>query len=75
MKREFKIYCKEIDNGLRYKLILEMNKEIVKEEVYYGFDEVLCNVSIFYSKYLTEYEYDTRFDNIEVNINYELKLW
>jgi hypothetical protein len=73
MKREFKIYYVEVGNdGSEFKLVFEVNGKVEVEEVWYSFDDILLSVGEFYSKYLSEWEYDSRCDSLDVSINYRM---
>jgi hypothetical protein len=72
-KREFKIYCEEVGNdGSEFKLVFEVNGKVENEEVWYSMDDILLSVGEFYGKCLSEWEYDSRCDSLDVSINYRM---
>lgn len=73
MKREFRIYCVEVGNdGSEFKLIFEVDGRVEYEESWGSMDDILLSVGEFYSKCLNEWEYDSRFDSLDVNIKYRM---
>lgn len=69
MKRNFKIYCEDIiGDGENYILYFVVDGKVIKEIDEGCFDNVLIDLYDFYRSCLDEYKYDSRFDNLVVNI-------
>lgn len=71
MGRDFRLYCVDVDgDGSEFNLVFEMNCDIVEsKESLWSFDDVLLEVHSFYNSCCNKYNYDSRFDTLEVSIN------
>ena len=73
MKRIIKIYCIEVSNdGSEFELRFEINGELVDKEVGYCIDDILFMSYEFYSKNCEKYNFDIRYDKLEINLNYKI---
>jgi len=70
-RRYFKMYCKEIGNdGGEFELVFEIDGKVVDKQTEFSFQNVLIESDDFLTKNCEEYDYDSRFDSFEVNLNY-----
>ena len=70
--RKFKMYCVEISNdGSEFELRFEKDSEIVDRIIEYSFDDVLYDSYNFFNKNCEKYGFDSRFDKLEINIDYK----
>lgn len=72
MKRKFFIYCVDVSGEeSEYELRFEVNGELKDKIVEYCFDDVLNDIGDFYYGNLEKYKYDSRFDDLKVEIIYK----
>jgi hypothetical protein len=70
--RNLKMYCVEISNdGSEFELRFEINGEIVEGLMEYSFNDVLIDSYSFFKKNCEKYNFDSRFDKLEIDINYK----
>ena len=71
MERKFKMYSIDVDgDGSEFKVVWEVNGKVEDEEVVYSFDDVLGISYDFFKKNCEKYGFDSRRDEIEVNLRY-----
>jgi hypothetical protein len=70
--RKFRMYCVEVSNdGSEFELRFEKDGEVVDSIIEYCFDDVLIDSYKLFEKNCEKYCFDTRFDSLEININYK----
>lgn len=73
MRRNFKIYCKDVsDEGSEFELRFVVDGQIVSTQTTYSFDDVLIISYDFFRENCEKYEYDSRFDELSVDLSYKL---
>ena len=72
MGRKFRMYVEEVgDDGSEFKLVFEVGEEkTIKTE--YCIEDCLYESSTFLYDNCEKYEFDSRFDSLEININYKM---
>ena len=70
MGRVIKMYCVDVSNDeSEFELRFEVGGKVVDKEVVYSFDDVLYISYEFFKKNCEKYNFDGRFDTLEVSIN------
>lgn len=68
---KYNIYCKVNEDGSEFTLVAEKDGEVVDSQVEYSFEDVMIECYKFFRRVVEKYWPDTRFDSIEVNLNYK----
>ena len=71
--RKFRMYMEDVSNDCsEYELIFEINGEVVDKKVEYSVSDCLIDSYEFFKMNCQRYEFDSRFDGMEVNLNFKL---
>lgn len=68
---KYNIYCKVNEDRSEFTLVAEKDGEVVDSQVEYSFEDVMIECYNFFRRVVEKYWPDTRFDSIEVNLNYK----
>ena len=69
-----RIYCEDVsEDAGEFELRCEKDGEIVETKIEHCFEDVLIDVYEFFKECCENYDIDTRFDSIEIDINYQYR--
>lgn len=73
MKRKFKMYVEEVSNdGSEFQLLFKVDDKIKDIKTEYSIEDCLIESSEFLRKNCEKYNFDSRFDKLEVNLNFQM---
>ena len=70
-RRAMKMYCVEVSNdGSEFELRFEVDGKIIDRATEYSFDDVLITSAEFFKRNCEKVGFDTRFDRLEIKLDY-----
>lgn len=73
MKRKFRMYVEEVsDDCSEFQLIFKIDDKIKDIKTEYSIEDCLYESYEFLRKNCEKYNFDTRFDKLEVNIDFQM---
>lgn len=71
MKKNYLIYCESNFDGSEFELICKLNDKIIERRTEHCFEDILIESYNFFKLVTSKYEIDTRFDSLEIRIDYK----
>ena len=73
MGRKFRIYVEEVGNdGSEFQLIFKLDDKIKDIKTEYSIEDCLDGSSKFLGKNTMKYNFDGRFDKLEINLDFQI---
>jgi hypothetical protein len=71
MKRKFRLFIEEVGNdGSEFRLVFSRDGVWVDFKIEYSIDDCLIDCSEFWKENCEKYEFDSRFDSMEIDLRY-----
>ena len=71
--RNLRMYVEEVSNdGSEFQLIFKVDDRVVDIKTEYSIEDCLFDSYEFFRKNCEKYEFDSRFDNLKVSLNFEM---
>ena len=71
--RKFRMYMEDVSNdGGEFQLVFEIDGKVKDIQTEYCVENCMIESCNFFSRNCEKYEYDTRFDRMEVNLSFQL---
>ena len=72
-KRNLRMYVEEVSNdGSEFQLVFEIDGKIKDIKTGYCIDDILFESYNFFNKNCEKYNFDSRFDNLSIELNYKM---
>ena len=73
MKRKFKMYVEQVeDDGSEFQLIFKIDDKVKDIRTEYSIEDCLYESYDFMRKLCEKYDFDSRSDRLEVNLNFQM---
>jgi hypothetical protein len=71
--RKFRMYVEEVSNdGSEFLLVFKIDDRLVDVKTEYCIEDCLIDSEGFFRKNCEKYNFDSRFDNLSIELNYKM---